>query len=321
MFTKNKLKRQRVQSHRNTHRGFTLIELLVVIAIIAILAAILFPVFSRARENARRTSCLSNMKQLGLGIMQYTQDYDEKYPQAYFYKNDNNGDAGYVHWSGSVSPYLKSEQLFVCPSDRNGGMPPTNPYDETRSAAPNGRDWQAARVSYTANSALIPRKRRSADPANTVALAAVDTPAEVIMVAEFNNHAGCINDTSNAGTGGGGFVNKSHRSMNGYMTTGGAAWKGEAAADFAGPVAAVTMQRAQQGFNACTASGYGGGEVHIVYGDPEKHLGGNNYVFADGHAKWHKLEQTLNPNNFLWGKRVYSGGGLAVLDASGNQVR
>ncbi|RYG63911.1 DUF1559 domain-containing protein, partial [bacterium] len=60
--------------------AFTLIELLVVIAIIAILAAILFPVFGRARENARRSSCLSNMKQIGLGMMQYTQDYDEKFP-------------------------------------------------------------------------------------------------------------------------------------------------------------------------------------------------------------------------------------------------
>ena len=61
-------------------RGFTLIELLVVIAIIAILAAILFPVFARARENARRSSCLSNMKQIGLGMMQYSQDNDERYP-------------------------------------------------------------------------------------------------------------------------------------------------------------------------------------------------------------------------------------------------
>ena len=71
------------QKHR---RGFTLIELLVVIAIISLLAAILFPVFSRARENARRSSCLSNLKQIGLGMMQYTQDYDERYPMG-AYKN------------------------------------------------------------------------------------------------------------------------------------------------------------------------------------------------------------------------------------------
>src|SRR5688572_16253581 len=65
---------------QKTHKGFTLIELLVVIAIIAILASILFPVFARARENARRSSCQSNLKQLGLGFIQYTQDYDEKLP-------------------------------------------------------------------------------------------------------------------------------------------------------------------------------------------------------------------------------------------------
>ena len=68
------------QTLHHKRSGFTLIELLVVIAIIAILAAILFPVFARARENARRTSCVSNLKQIGLGIMQYTQDYDERYP-------------------------------------------------------------------------------------------------------------------------------------------------------------------------------------------------------------------------------------------------
>jgi prepilin-type N-terminal cleavage/methylation domain-containing protein/prepilin-type processing-associated H-X9-DG protein len=91
-------------------KGFTLIDLLVVIAIIAILAAILFPVFARARENARRSSCLSNTKQLGLGILQYTQDYDEKLPASY--------DAGTDFiWPTMIMPYIKSTQLFFCPSD------------------------------------------------------------------------------------------------------------------------------------------------------------------------------------------------------------
>jgi len=97
--------------------AFTLIELLVVIAIIAILAAILFPVFARARENARKSSCQSNLKQIGLGILQYTQDYDEKYP---LYQASNINVAGtltnQVPWPYLVQPYVKSTQIFKCPS-------------------------------------------------------------------------------------------------------------------------------------------------------------------------------------------------------------
>jgi prepilin-type N-terminal cleavage/methylation domain-containing protein/prepilin-type processing-associated H-X9-DG protein len=96
------------KAKQSRRTGFTLIELLVVIAIIAILAAILFPVFARARENARRASCQSNLKQVGLGILQYTQDYDERYPL-----RNNNG----VSWRQRVQPYIKSTQIFVCPSN------------------------------------------------------------------------------------------------------------------------------------------------------------------------------------------------------------
>lgn len=105
---------------RKSHKGFTLIELLVVIAIIAILAAILFPVFARARENARRTSCLSNLKQIGLGIMQYTQDYDETYPMNQYYIGSVSGPQ--VVWNGAIGPYIKSGNVwgvggvFTCPS-------------------------------------------------------------------------------------------------------------------------------------------------------------------------------------------------------------
>lgn len=101
--------------------GFTLIELLVVIAIIAILAAILFPVFARARENARRTSCSSNLKQIGLGFMMYVQDYDEKYPLSFasYSQVPPNGDWGgsyYWFWHNMIYPYVKSNQLFICPN-------------------------------------------------------------------------------------------------------------------------------------------------------------------------------------------------------------
>src|ERR1051325_2216303 len=94
--------------HRaDTRRAFTLIELLVVIAIIALLAAILFPVFSRARENARKSSCLNNLKQIGIGIAQYTQDYDELYPSQWM--------GGAWSWGYSIYPYVKSTQVFRCP--------------------------------------------------------------------------------------------------------------------------------------------------------------------------------------------------------------
>lgn len=94
-----------------TKLGFTLIELLVVIAIIAILAAILFPVFARARENARRASCQSNLKQIGLGIMQYTQDYDEQMPARIVVTTPS------MIWKDLIQPYVKSTQLFACPSN------------------------------------------------------------------------------------------------------------------------------------------------------------------------------------------------------------
>ena len=111
-------------------RGFTLIELLVVIAIIAILAAILFPVFAQAREAARKTSCLSNTKQLGLGAMMYVQDYDEMYPcnswdTPYIPTADNDSRSltypSAVQWPWRIMPYLKNKQIFVCPSDPANG--------------------------------------------------------------------------------------------------------------------------------------------------------------------------------------------------------
>ncbi len=125
--------KRKTSTQRDSHRqlvakqGFTLIELLVVIAIIAILASILFPVFARARENARRSSCQSNLKQIGLGVMQYVQDYDEKYPPSGFRNATNSSCTSTAQrcnpWQGLVQPYVKSRQVFACPSNpRNAAL-------------------------------------------------------------------------------------------------------------------------------------------------------------------------------------------------------
>jgi prepilin-type N-terminal cleavage/methylation domain-containing protein len=115
-------------------KGFTLIELLVVIAIISLLAAISFPVFARARESARRASCQSNLKQIGLGVAQYTQDYDERMPPMFYLADGaayttieqgghfmgnfgaGSGDGYFIGWEDMLDPYIKSYQVWACPS-------------------------------------------------------------------------------------------------------------------------------------------------------------------------------------------------------------
>jgi prepilin-type N-terminal cleavage/methylation domain-containing protein/prepilin-type processing-associated H-X9-DG protein len=113
-------------------RAFTLIELLVVIAIIAILAAILFPVFARARENARRASCQSNLKQIALGVFQYTQDYDEKFPQYALASSTTYSATNPRGWADAIQPYLKSTQIYQCPSESTGPQsdPNTSGYSD-----------------------------------------------------------------------------------------------------------------------------------------------------------------------------------------------
>src|SRR5437773_5330401 len=105
-----------LRSARSAWRGFTLIELLVVIAIIAILAAILFPVFAQAREKARETACLSNVKQIGLGLQIYSQDYDETLPHHAADSANFLAPNAPANWGKALAPYLKNSQVFSCPS-------------------------------------------------------------------------------------------------------------------------------------------------------------------------------------------------------------
>jgi prepilin-type processing-associated H-X9-DG protein len=121
--------------------------------LISILAAILFPVFGRVREKARTTSCLNNMKQIGLGFMQYAQDYDERLPWS--------ADGGAVSWAVTMQPYVKSTQVFRCPSDKSD-------------------NWTAATPRYTSfylNNWL-------AAPNQYVHLSSINKPASVIYVSE-----------------------------------------------------------------------------------------------------------------------------------------
>jgi prepilin-type N-terminal cleavage/methylation domain-containing protein/prepilin-type processing-associated H-X9-DG protein len=286
-------------------RGFTLIELLVVIAIIATLAAILFPVFSRAREKARQTSCLSNQKQLGLAIMMYAADYDDTLPMSYYYQNGANSRNGYVQWSGLVMPYVRNMGIFVCPTHQVKGWAPTcfttPPVDPPAGQTPlyPVMDIQAYRLSYVANELLMPRKKYAAVPQQVVSLANVERPAEVIMIAEYTNKIQCLLDTSPTG----GDAIKSHRPTN-AVSMGGAVFDGESYVPGT-PVIALTPQQAWDAIAAAEASN-AMGQHHICYINPQMHNGGSNYIFADGHAKWYRLETTLDPNNFLWGKYAYS---------------
>ena len=139
--------------------GFTLIELLVVIAIIAILAAILFPVFARAREKARQASCESNEKQISLAILMYAQDYDERFPQE-CYNNGLNFPMK-LCWKWTVLPYIKNNQVFFCPS---------------QSITPTATGNTLNPASYGLNCKNF----------SNTSLASLTTPADLMMLIDFS---------------------------------------------------------------------------------------------------------------------------------------
>lgn len=158
-------------------RGFTLIELLVVIAIIAILAAILLPVFARARENARKSNCQNNEKQILQAFMQYTQDFDESYPWSHLTTWDNVN----VGWYQLIFPYIKSMAVFKCPSDPYTGW--TGNWVTDAPAPPHIQDFH---TSYGANWSMTLNPWVNQPP---VTLSRVNSTANTVLIADIGVRA------------------------------------------------------------------------------------------------------------------------------------
>jgi prepilin-type N-terminal cleavage/methylation domain-containing protein/prepilin-type processing-associated H-X9-DG protein len=250
---------------RNTpKRAFTLIELLVVIAIIATLAAILFPVFAQAREKARQASCLSNLKQIGLGVMQYTQDYDETLPLGGL----NNGSGVTItRWYRDIAPYTKSALIRDCPDSQFPVM----------AASDN-------RTNYGFNSSLIFYTDILAQPNATpsVGLKDLAAPAGLVMLGDTamldNTRLTAANpDYTDPKTWVKYITNNTDWNLVGPYT-----WRAGNSTDAASP-AAFRWYRDAPG----TSSWY---RRPAPY-----HNGGANMAFCDGHAKWVKIEQLLGP--------------------------
>ncbi len=261
-------------------QGFTLIELLVVIAIIAILAAILFPVFGRARENARRSSCQSNLKQIALAARQYVQDYDERMPKAVSGTTANlgaNSAAGIrvaIGWADSVQPYIANwSQVFQCPSE------PVSPGGAVNSVNPNvgggiSDYWYNAALSW--NSSLTAPDYRVG-----IGEAALLQPTLTVMFGDGGNANGryrSIGCTPAGSTNPGRNEQQSNPTFASCTTFGTATNLGE---DSPPPTNADT-------------TGKGGGL---------RHMEGINLAFADGHVKWFK-SRGENTSDKIWNIRT-----------------
>ena len=302
-------------------RAFTLIELLVVIAIIAILAAILFPVFAQAKFAAKKSSGLSNNKQLNTAMQIYLSDNDDTYCPAYVYGDPNSGgsldDTGILNWSGSIQPYVKNAQIFVSPFDPIGGQPPTNfkqgnagcgvPGNATP-GNPNIQDNQACRLSYTVNEQLFPRPRGGVGGVargqgqNVVSATILEKPADTITITEFTEY---LNAVSGGGPGGVRF--KAHRPTAGIALDRNGTVPYDTSNTNNRPIYALSGRAADILFDKQPTIPYGdGSNPHIVYMNSGRKSNGVTFSFADGHAKNLKVSQTLSCENFKWGTAAYN---------------
>jgi prepilin-type N-terminal cleavage/methylation domain len=272
--------------------GFTLIELLVVIAIIAILAAILFPVFAQARDKARQTACLSNMKQIGLGFMMYVQDFDETFPGCLLCVPTINGGSTSdtrMPFDRQIFPYTKSDEIFACPSDHEVRVPPTDSriqfwdgsyrakglirsysYVATiDTAQANGRDANTGMSTYTGNVGI------NGTPPTARSLSQIDEPSSTIVVVE--NWPKDESDWANSA-----YVGSSHGS--GFV--GCDLWK------LAGRIPGVSDLTSPDSLpNSCSGNRNKLPTVGHASGT------GSNYVMSDGSAKFRTYRQ-VRANDF-----------------------
>jgi prepilin-type N-terminal cleavage/methylation domain-containing protein/prepilin-type processing-associated H-X9-DG protein len=255
--------------------AFTLIELLVVIAIIAILAAILFPVFARARENARRASCQSNLKQIALGIKQYLQDYDERYVMAAWNLSDSSSNGG---WASVIQPYVKSDQIYQCPSQPNRDNVTDDPYDSTS-------HWGYSDYFYNSNLGLAQtgsncQNINDAGAQQTMKESMIEYSANVILLgdggrgAEHNLANGppapSYNTGQNYNAAPYGQTDYTKRPNTYYPP----AWY----------VHETTTANP-------TSAGFAFTDGKYMQQVNDTHLQGMNIAFADGHVKWYKPEK------------------------------
>jgi prepilin-type N-terminal cleavage/methylation domain-containing protein/prepilin-type processing-associated H-X9-DG protein len=246
-------------------KAFTLIELLVVIAIIALLAAILFPVFARARENARRSSCQSNLKQIALGIKQYSQDYDEYFPMGW-QAGQANG------WASVIQPYVKSDSLFQCPSQQNADTSPAA--GDTTNKMGYSDYFYNINLGTGDNSYCAGKKN--------VKEAEVDSSSVVVML----------------GDGGRGGINNIANSPPLASYTAGTDYTSLAATDVSRRPNSIYVP----GWYTKSRAGFGtwaftnGSDLQAVN---NTHLEGMNIGFVDGHVKWYKPEKLAfnNPSS------------------------
>lgn len=276
--------------HKAQRTGFTLIELLVVIAIIAILAAILFPVFAQAREKARQTSCLSNCRQVGTAFLMYTQDYDEVFTPSRQSTN-NDGSNRRFAWSISILPYIKNNGVFGCPSDRTGGSNNVQVGTDCPDSVATIRGTQ--RFDNTRRSMNVIAKLDGGSgeapggvmaPNWGVAHAGMSTPASTIMVAERFEGRGICHAGGVHYHGTGDFVNRA------YIPSVQAGLSVQIVSADALFRYLPTAQRTPDNPN--------------VY-----HAGGFNNIFGDGHAKWMRYQQTFRMRGnmvewTMWDRRL-----------------